>query len=303
MAGWGREGSRFTESLARGRWRTPRHEEATPESFLLERSWWVKRREIPWGSAVSRETSHAHWEEYLEVEPFRPFASDWVTTGRESRWRPVHHSEWENPGGRKAQESCAPGFSLNRWIRWRTFARRNTLKVGMLVESGPNTQRGKAPETAYGCAGGRKLWRATPRADPAWNRAGRLGADEGARRLRKPGGAGGRVWQARPNNAAAPSGKALKGSEPQGRRRVWMLGSNHASETLGNQGSKRRLGAWATSEEEPKPMRGSRWTYLVFPGTWYVKTLKSSRKAKDKRGAPEPVGALALSGLKLCRVR
>jgi hypothetical protein len=30
-----------------------------------------------------------------------------------------------------------------------------------------NAKRGKALETAYGCPGGRKLWRVTPRADPA----------------------------------------------------------------------------------------------------------------------------------------
>jgi hypothetical protein len=42
---------------------------------------------------------------------------------------------------------------------------------------------------------------------------------------------------------------------------------------------------------------------LVFLGAWYVKTLESSRKAKGMRGAPEPMGALALPGLRLCRVR
>jgi hypothetical protein len=59
-------------------------------------------------------------------------------------------------------------------------------------EGGPNAKRGAALGTAHGCARGRKLWRVTPRADPAWNKAGRLGADEGARRLREPEGAGGR---------------------------------------------------------------------------------------------------------------
>jgi len=59
-------------------------------------------------------------------------------------------------------------------------------------EGGSNATRGTALGTAYGCAGGRKLWRVTPGADPAWNKAGRLGADEGARRLREPEGAGGR---------------------------------------------------------------------------------------------------------------
>jgi hypothetical protein len=50
-------------------------------------------------------------------------------------------------------------------------------------EGGSNVKRGKTLGTAYGYAGGTKLWRVTPRADPAWNKAGRLGADEGARRL------------------------------------------------------------------------------------------------------------------------
>jgi len=39
-------------------------------------------------------------------------------------------------------------------------------------EGGSNAKRGAAPETAHGCAGGRKLWRVTPGADPAWNKAG-----------------------------------------------------------------------------------------------------------------------------------
>jgi hypothetical protein len=30
-----------------------------------------------------------------------------------------------------------------------------------------NVKRGKALGTAYGCTGGRKLWRVIPRADPA----------------------------------------------------------------------------------------------------------------------------------------
>jgi len=44
------------------------------------------------------------------------------------------------------------------------------------VEQNPegvsNVKRVKALETAYGFAGGIKLWRVTPRADPAWNKAG-----------------------------------------------------------------------------------------------------------------------------------
>jgi len=34
-------------------------------------------------------------------------------------------------------------------------------------EGGANAKRGTALETAYGCARGTKLWRVTPRADPA----------------------------------------------------------------------------------------------------------------------------------------
>jgi hypothetical protein len=60
-------------------------------------------------------------------------------------------------------------------------------------EGDPNATRGTALETAYGCVRGTKLWRVTPRADPAWNKAGRLGADEGAKRLREPEGAGGQA--------------------------------------------------------------------------------------------------------------
>jgi len=44
--------------------------------------------------------------------------------------------------------------------------------------------RGVALETAYSCVGGRKLWRVTPRADPVWNKTGRLKAEEGVKRLR-----------------------------------------------------------------------------------------------------------------------
>jgi len=57
--------------------------------------------------------------------------------------------------------------------------------------------------------------------------------------------------------------------------------------------SRRRLGAWATSEGEPKPMRGSWKDYLVFPGAWYVKTLKPDRVGKGQEGSAEPIVALA----------
>jgi len=38
------------------------------------------------------------------------------------------------------------------------------------------------------------------------------------------------------------------------------------------------LCAWATSEEEPKPKRGSWNDFTVVPGAWYAKTLEPSRE-------------------------
>jgi len=102
-------------------------------------------------------------------------------------------------------------------------------------EGVPNAKRGAALETAYGCVGGEKLWRVTLRADPAWNKAGRLGADEGARRLRKPEGAGGRALQARPIHAAAPSGENAEGVKTS--REALLVGDRRRPEVgqLGNQ--------------------------------------------------------------------
>jgi hypothetical protein len=51
------------------------------------------------------------------------------------------------------------------------------LKTGTLIASGPDVTKVTAPETACGCVGGRKLWREFPRADPAWNKAGKLEAE------------------------------------------------------------------------------------------------------------------------------
>jgi len=94
--------------------------------------------------------------------------------------------------GKRPRRATRSVFSLNRWTEWRTLARSKTLKAVK------NAKRGATLETAYDCDGGRKLCRVTPRADPAWNKAGRLGADEGVRRLREPEDAGGREMQARP---------------------------------------------------------------------------------------------------------
>jgi len=67
--------------------------------------------------------------------------------------------------------------------------------------------------------------------------------------------------------AAAPSGKALKGNEPQGRRHLMALGFAEGQSFWGTKDSGWRLGAWATSEGEPKPTRGSRNNFTVFLGT------------------------------------
>jgi hypothetical protein len=55
-----------------------------------------------------------------------------------------------------------------------------------------------------------------------------------------------------------------------------VSGSNRASGFRETEGSGQRLGAWAASEEEPKPMRGTRGSLACFPGAWRAKTLKPS---------------------------
>jgi len=67
----------------------------------------------------------------------------------------------ESPGGEKTQESYALGFQLKQ------LDRVADSRVEQDPEGVKNVKRGTALETAYGYAGGRKLWRVTPRADPA----------------------------------------------------------------------------------------------------------------------------------------
>jgi hypothetical protein len=55
--------------------------------------------------------------------------------------------------------------------------------------------------------------------------------------------------------AAALSRETPKGKKPQGKRRGWTFNSLGVL-VFGKPKTKRRLGAWKTSEEEPKPMRG-----------------------------------------------
>jgi hypothetical protein len=52
-----------------------------------------------------------------------------LTARGEVRRNPDDHGGWEYPEGEKPQESYAPGFSLNRFARWRTPELSNTLKA------------------------------------------------------------------------------------------------------------------------------------------------------------------------------
>lgn len=59
-------------------------------------------------------------------------------------------------------------------------------------------------------------------------------------------------------NAAALSGKALKGKKPQGRRCSMAFSVKLGVEMAGNQSLYTAAGCLGISEGEPKPMRGSR---------------------------------------------
>jgi hypothetical protein len=76
----------------------------------------------------------------------------------------------------------------------------------------------------------------TPGADPAWNKAGRLGADEGVKRLREPEDAGGWEMQAQPIHAAAPRGENAEGDETS--REALLVGGRRMPDVgfLENQG-------------------------------------------------------------------
>jgi hypothetical protein len=82
---------------------------------------------------------------------------------------------------------------------------------------------------------------------------------------------------ARPVHAAALSGENAEGAETS--REAPRLGVRlkpGVGFLVEPRAQKRRLGAWATSEEEPKPMRGSWGLLKCFPGVWRVNTLKPS---------------------------
>jgi hypothetical protein len=73
--------------------------------------------------------------------------------------------------------------------------------------------------------------------------------------------------QARPDHAAAPGGQNAVGVETS--REALQNGVRRWVERLSlreTEGSMRRLGAWVSSEEEPKPKRGSREQFILFLG-------------------------------------
>jgi hypothetical protein len=85
--------------------------------------------------------------------------------------------------------------------------------------------------------------------------------------------------QTRPIQAAALSGNTLKGSKTS--REALLVGVRMIPDVLvvrETDDPRQRLGAWAASEEEPKPMRGTRELLRCFSGAWSVKTLKPGRR-------------------------
>jgi len=97
----------------------------------------------------------------LEWNPVSRLRLEGSTARGEIRRRSDNRREEENPGGLKTQESYALGFQS------KPLSRVADSRAEQDPEDVPNVMRGAAPETAHGCVGGVKLWRVTPRADPA----------------------------------------------------------------------------------------------------------------------------------------
>jgi len=93
--------------------------------------------------------------------------------------------------------------------------------------------------------------------------------------------------QARPIYAAAPCQENAEGVETS--REALLVGVRQGPgvESLGKtSGSGQRLGAWAASEEEPKPTRGSPETVYVFlGGPESEDPVAQSERTKGMRGA------------------
>jgi hypothetical protein len=82
------------------------------------------------------------------------------------------------------------------------------------------------------------------------------------------------------------AGKTLKGAKPQERRCVRRLACQ-APGSWETTGLKQRLGAWASSEEEPKPTRGFLGNFNVCPGGPTRENPEAQPvTVKGMRGAP-----------------
>jgi len=66
-----------------------------------------------------------------------------------------------------------------------------------------------------------------------------------------------------------------------------VLGLGRAQRFWQGETSMQQLGGWVSSEEEPKPKRGSREQSHCFSGAWTVKTLEPNLRVKGTRGAPK----------------
>jgi hypothetical protein len=87
-------------------------------------------------------------------------------------------------------------------------------------------------------------------------------------------------------NVAALSGETLKGQKPQGRRCLIVSGLFWTLRLQETVISKQRLGAWVSSEEEPKLMGESWDTLSMFPGNLDRENPEAKRaKANGMRGA------------------
>jgi len=90
----------------------------------------------------------------------------------------------------------------------------------------------------------------------------------------------------RPIHAAAPRWEDAEGVETS--REALLVGVRCRSRASGfweTRGSGRRLGAWAASEEEPKPMRGSGNHLLVSRGPKGEDPVAQPARVKGMRGA------------------
>jgi hypothetical protein len=129
----------------------------------------------------------------------------------------------------------------------------------------------------------------TPSVDPACNKAGRHGADESVRRLRKPGGENAPAVVAGAWKQPLPhAGKHGRGERLHGRRRAQVEGNRdrgEAARPLVNSEGERR-----SSREMPRQPLG--WSGIRNRR----RPCSSGSDPKDMRGALEPMRALVGTG-------